>query len=98
MGVLLENRNSPAYPSIFYPLVRALFASRRKTIKNNLIVFIASHIGKTFSEKILSAGTSTQDLCAAIFAENGFTGMERAEDLEPEAFLSIANTIENMRK
>jgi 16S rRNA (adenine1518-N6/adenine1519-N6)-dimethyltransferase len=42
MGVLLENKNASEYPHIFYPLVRALFASRRKTIKNNLTKFTSS--------------------------------------------------------
>jgi 16S rRNA (adenine1518-N6/adenine1519-N6)-dimethyltransferase len=42
MGVLLENKNPAEYPRVFYPLVRALFASRRKTIKNNLTKFTSS--------------------------------------------------------
>ena len=91
MGVLLENLNSPAYPQIFYPLVRSLFASRRKTIKNNLTGFIASRLGR------FPAGTSAQDVCAAILLENGLEGMERAETLEPEVFLSLAKSIENVR-
>jgi len=42
MGVLMEKRETPAYPEIFYPLVRALFSSRRKTIKNNLKTFLSN--------------------------------------------------------
>jgi 16S rRNA (adenine1518-N6/adenine1519-N6)-dimethyltransferase len=42
MGVLFENKNPVEYPHVFYPMVRALFASRRKTIKNNLINFTSS--------------------------------------------------------
>ena len=46
MGVLLESRFAAGcaekYPAVFYPLVRALFASRRKTIKNNLLTFVSS--------------------------------------------------------
>jgi 16S rRNA (adenine1518-N6/adenine1519-N6)-dimethyltransferase len=91
MGVLLENRNSSAYPSIFYPLVRALFASRRKTVKNNLSVFLASRSGN-FPE-----GTSAQDVCACVLRENGLDGMERAESLETNVFLSLAKSLENMR-
>ena len=87
MGVLLESRNAPQYPSVFYPLVRALFASRRKTIRNNLSGFISSRFG-----------VSSQDVCAAIFQENGLSGMERAEELGTEVFLSLANSVENMRK
>ncbi|MDR0442886.1 MAG: 16S rRNA (adenine(1518)-N(6)/adenine(1519)-N(6))-dimethyltransferase RsmA [Treponema sp.] len=86
MGVLLENRNVGAYPSVFYPLVRSLFASRRKTIKNNLQVFIASRFGK-----------KTEELCAHILKENALDGRERAEKLPIEVFLSLAKSIENMR-
>jgi len=88
MGVLLENKKSDPYPSVYYPLVRSLFAARRKTIKNNLMNFIASR----------AAGASAQDLCAAVLAENGLAGNERAETLEPQAFLSLAKSVENMRK
>ena len=88
MGVLLENKNSGVYPCAYYPLVRSLFASRRKTIKNNLTNFIASRAPKAACAK---------DLCAAILTENGLSGNERAEKLEAEAFLSLAKSVENMR-
>jgi len=91
MGVLLENRNSGAYPSIFYPLVRALFASRRKTIKNNLSAFLASRTDN------FPKGTLVQNVCADVLRENGLDGMERAESLEPDVFLSLAKSLENMR-
>jgi 16S rRNA (adenine1518-N6/adenine1519-N6)-dimethyltransferase len=84
MGVLLENRGAAPYPSIYYPLVRALFASRRKTIKNNLTGFVASRFGK-------------KDICQAVFKETGLSGGERAEELAPDVFLSLAKAIENMR-
>ena len=42
MGVLLRSKNADPYPAVFYPLVRSLFASRRKTVKNNLSAFIGS--------------------------------------------------------
>jgi 16S rRNA (adenine1518-N6/adenine1519-N6)-dimethyltransferase len=93
MGVLLEKKDSGeedggAYPAVYYPLVRALFASRRKTIKNNMAGFISARIG---------AKAAAQDICAAIFSENGLSGTERAEELEGGAFLSLAKSIENMR-
>jgi 16S rRNA (adenine1518-N6/adenine1519-N6)-dimethyltransferase len=88
MGVLLEKKEAPAYPPVYYPLVRSLFSSRRKTIKNNLTGFVAGR---------LSAGSPTSDICAGIFMEKGLSGMERAEELEPEVFLSLAKSIENMR-
>jgi len=80
MGVLLEKKETPYYPDIFYPLVRALFASRRKTIKNNLTVFLSS-----------------AELCTAVLKDNAIRENERAENLEVEAFLSLANSINNMR-
>ena len=92
MGILLENRNATAPPKDFYPLVRSLFASRRKTIKNNLSAFISSRLGKISQDR-----PSTRDLCAALLTENGLTGGERAEDLEIEVFLSLAKSIEYMR-
>jgi len=92
MGVLLENKNAQDFPKLFYPLVRSLFASRRKTIKNNFSVFIAS----CFGNKIQN-GISVQDICAQFLKENGLDGRERAETLETNVFLSLAKSLENMR-
>ncbi|MDR2964265.1 MAG: 16S rRNA (adenine(1518)-N(6)/adenine(1519)-N(6))-dimethyltransferase RsmA [Treponema sp.] len=85
MGVLLDAKHPEAklpdaIPKMLYPLVRALFASRRKTIKNNLSVFSASSLSKLSIENILS--------------ENGLTGMERAETLELDQFISLAKSFE----
>ena len=81
MGVLLESKNSPKCPAGFFPLVRSLFASRRKTVKNNLKVFVSS-----------------AEICEAALRETGINENERAENLELDAFLSLAKTINNMRK
>ncbi|MDR2418285.1 MAG: 16S rRNA (adenine(1518)-N(6)/adenine(1519)-N(6))-dimethyltransferase RsmA [Treponema sp.] len=35
----------PRYPALFYPLIRALFSSRRKTVKHNLRDFLAQRSG-----------------------------------------------------
>jgi len=98
MGVLFENRFSDAgdqgkYPQIFYPLVRSLFASRRKTVKNNLTAFISSRF---VNLKELS-GMSAQDLCIEVLRANDVKENERAENLDFNAFLSLANSIDNMR-
>jgi len=100
MGVLLENKNLPCYPKIFYPLVRSLFASRRKTIKNNLTGFIASRFNFEHCKGIPERHTaklSAQDACAEVLRDNGLSGMERAETLEHQTFLSLAKSLENMR-
>jgi len=92
MGVLLESRNNDlSVPKIIFPLVRSLFSSRRKTIKNNLTGFIASRAGH------FPAASSAQDVCAAVLRENTIAENERAENLETEVFLSLAKSIENMR-
>ncbi|MDR0784983.1 MAG: 16S rRNA (adenine(1518)-N(6)/adenine(1519)-N(6))-dimethyltransferase RsmA [Treponema sp.] len=42
-GVRLDMRpNVDDYPELFYPLVRGLFSSRRKIVKNNLSAFLSS--------------------------------------------------------
>jgi len=92
MGVLLEKKETCGYPDIFYPLVRALFSSRRKTIKNNLTGFISSCFGNK-----LTAGFSAQDICARVFEETGLNGAERAETLDINVFTSLAKSLENMR-
>jgi 16S rRNA (adenine1518-N6/adenine1519-N6)-dimethyltransferase len=92
MGVLLEKRDSARYPPVFYPLVRSLFASRRKTIKNNLTGFFASRLAEP-----LLFGISARDICAQLLAENGLGGGERAEELGLEAFLALAKSVENVQ-
>jgi 16S rRNA (adenine1518-N6/adenine1519-N6)-dimethyltransferase len=92
MGVLLEKRDSAEYPPVFYPLLRSLFASRRKTIKNNLTVFLSSRLGET-----LLAGITARDICAQLLAENGLGGGERAEELGQDVFLALAKSVENVQ-
>jgi len=86
-AVLMELRDdaeSCSLPPCFHPLLRALFSSRRKTIKNNLAAFLASR-GK-YSESAL----------AAILSENGLDGGKRAETLAFEDFAALAKAIDNM--
>ena len=84
MGVLLEKRDTEEYPKIFYPLLRALFASRRKTIKNNLLNFLSSR---------MEGKTNVQEKCAAVLGENRLSGSERAEDLALDVFVSLAKSL-----
>jgi 16S rRNA (adenine1518-N6/adenine1519-N6)-dimethyltransferase len=92
MAVLLERKDTQQYPAIFYPMVRSLFASRRKTIKNNLLAFLSSHFGKS-----LQSGLNIQRLCSSVIRDNFLNGGERAEKLELETFISLAISIDNMR-
>jgi len=84
-AVLLERRDDAARirPACLYPLVRRLFTSRRKTIKNNLTAFFAS--------KGHSASTA-----AAALEKSALDGNKRAEDLSLEDFEALAQTIEDM--
>jgi len=91
-GVLLEKKENTEVSEYFFPLVRALFSSRRKTIKNNLSQFLFSRYGNKLSSK-----TDVQDICASIFNKNGLDGKERAETLCLDVFLSLAKSLENMR-
>jgi 16S rRNA (adenine1518-N6/adenine1519-N6)-dimethyltransferase len=92
MAVIFEKKDTQKYPAVFYPLVRALFASRRKTIKNNLLNFIASRFGESLQSK-----QAAQEVCASVLQSNSLNGAERAESLELESFLSLALSIDNMR-
>ncbi|MDR2134932.1 MAG: 16S rRNA (adenine(1518)-N(6)/adenine(1519)-N(6))-dimethyltransferase RsmA, partial [Treponema sp.] len=76
-GVVLELREgagADTYPPCFYPLVRRLFSSRRKMIKNRLRDFIA--------------GPDAGGLCAELLRSSGLRGDERAENLGIDDFLA----------
>jgi len=83
---LRDDANSPL-PSCFHPVLRGLFSSRRKTIRNNLAAFIASR-GK--------CSVSPQTALDDIFAKSKLDGGGRAETLAFEDFVNLAKTIENM--
>jgi 16S rRNA (adenine1518-N6/adenine1519-N6)-dimethyltransferase len=74
-------------PSCFHSLLRGLFTSRRKTIRNNLAAFIVSR------EK---CSVSLQSMLDDIFAKSDLDGDERAEILAFEDFVALAKIIENM--
>jgi len=94
-GVKLElSADSRPYPPLFYPLVRGLFISRRKIIRNNLHDFLASlPVPNDAGEK----PAHTAEICAHILAANKLNGTERAENLDTETFFRLAQTLENMR-
>jgi len=85
-AVLLELREDAAriLPACLYPLVRRLFSSRRKTIKNNLSVFFNTGQGAPAAMALEALEKSALD------------GNKRAEDLTLEEFTALAKTIEDM--
>jgi 16S rRNA (adenine1518-N6/adenine1519-N6)-dimethyltransferase len=84
-GVLLELKEDAALqelPRCFYPLLRRLFSSRRKTVKNNLEEFLATQ------------GTTPGELAAGVLEKSGIDGRNRPENLAFEDFAVLAKTIE----
>jgi 16S rRNA (adenine1518-N6/adenine1519-N6)-dimethyltransferase len=71
-------------PPLFYPLVRALFSSRRKTIKNTLSAFVFATILK---EK---DGEAVQE----ILKSSGLAGDRRPETLDVGDFTRLAEALE----
>jgi 16S rRNA (adenine1518-N6/adenine1519-N6)-dimethyltransferase len=78
--------DAPVYPPLFYPLVRVLFSSRRKMIKNKLRGFIASRAG---------GGRDPEALAGEILNTCGLGGDERAEALDLKTFGALAETLED---
>jgi 16S rRNA (adenine1518-N6/adenine1519-N6)-dimethyltransferase len=73
-------------PPLFYPLLRALFASRRKTIANNLQYFLADF------DTI--PGRSHKTIAEAALEKSALRGGDRAENLPAEAFFTLASELE----
>jgi 16S rRNA (adenine1518-N6/adenine1519-N6)-dimethyltransferase len=83
-GVRLDLRSDldPAgYPPSFKPLVRSLFSSRRKTIKNNLQNYLNSRI---------LTGKGDHNLTLELLEKAGIRANERAENLGPAEFSALA--------
>jgi len=88
-GVLLEMREEPGAqtrPPCFYPLVRQLFSSRRKTVRNNLAACLARR------------GTANPfDAAAELLAKSAVDGGLRAENLHIDDFSALAKAATDMR-
>ena len=71
-------------PALFYPLVRSLFSSRRKTIKNTLSTFAASVIMKH------TPGKAAAEIAAEVLQRAGIRGDRRPETLSIDEFAALA--------
>jgi 16S rRNA (adenine1518-N6/adenine1519-N6)-dimethyltransferase len=81
-GVRLDRRpDADNYSKLFYPLVRALFSARRKTVKNNLITFLASRNIPTAAGDILRVCRIPENARAETLAVAEFTEMARCLSL-----------------
>jgi 16S rRNA (adenine1518-N6/adenine1519-N6)-dimethyltransferase len=87
-GLCLERKDSApieGYTPHFYRTVRALFASRRKTLKNNLLTFIKSAGPKN--------GGTAEELCARLLRATDLDPAERAENLACEDFIRLSTAL-----
>lgn len=80
-------------PIFFRPLVRGLFSSRRKTLRNNLQNFVLSGI---LHNDALGNKKRVQELCTTVLEASGIGPHERAETLGYEAFITLARTLEDI--
>ncbi|MDR1467941.1 MAG: 16S rRNA (adenine(1518)-N(6)/adenine(1519)-N(6))-dimethyltransferase RsmA [Spirochaetaceae bacterium] len=81
------HQNKADVPPIFFPLVRALFARRRKTVYNNLCCFAAENAGFGLP------GESRAALCETVLSRCGIAKNARAENLSANDFRSVAECL-----
>jgi 16S rRNA (adenine1518-N6/adenine1519-N6)-dimethyltransferase len=68
------------FPPLFYPMVRRLFSSRRKTVKNTLYAFVSS----------LGVKGDPKDVAVAALESCGIKSEERPENLDISQFRELA--------
>jgi 16S rRNA (adenine1518-N6/adenine1519-N6)-dimethyltransferase len=81
-----------AYPPSFKPLLRGLFAARRKTVKNNLQNFVSSCIINKESGRKPWA----EAICLEALDSCGIRPNERAENLDLSGFVALAKALEDL--
>ncbi|MDR2143562.1 MAG: 16S rRNA (adenine(1518)-N(6)/adenine(1519)-N(6))-dimethyltransferase RsmA [Treponema sp.] len=86
-ALLFTLRDGEKNRTLFAPLVRALFASRRKTAANNLEHFLSV-------SGIMGSGVPSRNCAEALLAESGIAPKERAENLDYRAFNALADALE----
>lgn len=89
-GVRLDRLAGPVsggLPGYFVPLIRRLFASRRKMVKNNLRDFILSLPAWNGGEQ------GAQELSAGLLEKAGIPPEERVERLAWEHFIALARLL-----
>ena len=86
---LLSPKSEP--PMLFYPMVRSLFSSRRKSIRNTLFKFACQVIINRNSSCI-------KEIIAEVLQKTGIKGERRPETLEINEFKTLAVLLENYTK
>ena len=94
-AVMLELKEAAqTRPACFYPLIRQLFSSRRKTIKNNLTGFFVSRAQPM--QRQAGRGQAAEMAAEALEHAGRLDGGRRAEDLTIDDFMVLAKTLEDM--
>jgi 16S rRNA (adenine1518-N6/adenine1519-N6)-dimethyltransferase len=80
----------PGFPpsTLLYPLVRRLFSSRRKTVKNSLCAFLSS--------RPPGAGRDSKELALAALEHCGIRPDERPENLDIPQFRELALGLQSL--
>jgi len=80
-------------PKLFYPLVRGLFSSRRKAVRNTLSAFAASVIIKPVSPE---ASSTAKEIAAETLDRANISGDRRPETLSKDEFAALAAFLEEI--
>lgn len=88
---LAPGGEATSYPSCFFPLVRSLFSSRRKTVRNNLAAFIAESAARAGA-----AGVPAREIAEEALALSGINGGERPERFGVGEFSALAGAVEKL--
>lgn len=94
LALCMEQRTDIAtdkYSPLFRSMVRALFASRRKTLKNNLVPFI-----KSLKTESSAASSAADEVAEATFAAAGISGSLRAERVSLDEFFALYTALEDL--
>jgi 16S rRNA (adenine1518-N6/adenine1519-N6)-dimethyltransferase len=78
--------------AFFYPLVRSLFSSRRKAVRNTLSAFASQAI----MERGLSASFTAKEVAAEALRRAGISGERRPETLDINDFAFLALCLEDL--
>jgi 16S rRNA (adenine1518-N6/adenine1519-N6)-dimethyltransferase len=87
-GLLFEQKkDAPKLPRLFFPLTRALFASRRKTVYNNLRRFLAL---SGAADGFPAGDDERAAFCEEALLACGAVKTMRPEELSPSQFAGLA--------
>ena len=91
---LLSDRGK--LPALFYPLVRSLFSSRRKTIRNTLSAFASSVIIKAglSAQGLSNTAKTAREAAEDILGRAAISGERRPETLGFDEFAVLASLLE----